>query len=437
MLGSFASLANRLGCWQEFGHVLVQLRQLFSTMSDLAGPRPDGQGAVRNLGLSKHLVIAILATVATALVLAACGRSGLKSGSNYSKRVIALGKPVPKGGGAYKVGKPYQINGRWFYPREDSRYDKVGVASWYGDLFHGRYTANGEIYDMNALSAAHPTLPLPIYARVTNLSNGRNLVVRVNDRGPYAHDRIIDMSKRSAELLGFKRNGTARVRVQYMARAPISGDDTYERQMLASQRWARTAGLIGPPRSSAAPAWRPVAKNTSQQVSPKVAEAPLSLDPRSAIKTAQKKTNDAPEAFRKAAREPFKTAEQKTQQPAKAAAAMETTKQAIEPRIAASAADPIVTGSIPQRNEDAGLGQETLKKRKIYIQSGAFKMRDNAERLRLKLSSIGEAEITAATIDGTIFHRVRLGPFAARELADATLDDVVRAGASGASIVSD
>ena len=111
----------------------------------------------------------------------------------------------------------------------------MGRASWYGELFHGRRTANGEIYDMDRLSAAHPTLPLPVYAQVTNLKNGRTIVVRVNDRGPYANDRIIDLSRRSAEVLGFRRHGTATVRVKYLGRAPLSGDDSYEQRYLASQ----------------------------------------------------------------------------------------------------------------------------------------------------------------------------------------------------------
>ena len=157
------------------------------------------------------------------------------------ERVIALGQPVPKGGGVYQIGKPYEISGLTYTPREEPGYDRVGNASWYGELFHGRRTANGEIYDMDRLSAAHPTLPLPVYARVTNLNNGRTIVVRINDRGPYARDRIIDLSRRSAELLGFRNNGTATVRVKYLGRAPLDGDDSYERNYLASQGWMRVA----------------------------------------------------------------------------------------------------------------------------------------------------------------------------------------------------
>ncbi len=113
-----------------------------------------------------------------------------------------------------KTGQPYRIAGKWYVPRQDWNYDEVGIASWYGPQFHRKRTANGEIFDMNKVSAAHRTLPLPSYVRVTNLENGRAINVRVNDRGPFAKGRIIDLSRRAAQLLGFRKKGTARVRVQ-------------------------------------------------------------------------------------------------------------------------------------------------------------------------------------------------------------------------------
>jgi rare lipoprotein A len=146
---------------------------------------------------------------------------------------------VPKGGGIYKVGNPYQVSGRWYVPREDTQYARSGVASWYGAAFHGRRTANGEIYDMHALTAGHPTLPLPSYAYVTNLDNGRTILVRINDRGPYVNDRLIDLSLRSAHELGYSRRGLARVRVRYVGRAPLDGSDAAERRHLAAQPWYR------------------------------------------------------------------------------------------------------------------------------------------------------------------------------------------------------
>jgi rare lipoprotein A len=127
---------------------------------------------------------------------------------------------------SYKIGKPYRIGGVWYMPREDPTYDRTGMGSWYGADFHGRLTANGEIYDMNAMTAAHPTLPLPSYVDVTNVANGKTVRVRVNDRGPYIGGRIIDMSRAAARQLGFETQGKAELRVRYAGRAPLDGNDS-------------------------------------------------------------------------------------------------------------------------------------------------------------------------------------------------------------------
>ena len=181
-----------------------------------------------------------VAAAVACLALANCSSSGIASridpkyGVSSSPRVVALGDPVPKGGGTYRVGKPYVVAGRVYVPEEDVNYREEGLASWYGDDFHGRLTANGEVFDMASLSAAHPTLPMPCYARVTNLSNGKSLIVRVNDRGPYHGSRLMDVSSRAAELLEFKNHGVARVRVEYVGRAPLEGSD--DRQLVATLR---------------------------------------------------------------------------------------------------------------------------------------------------------------------------------------------------------
>jgi rare lipoprotein A len=141
-----------------------------------------------------------------------------------SRRVIADGQPVPRGGGRYLVGKPYSVAGQTYYPNT-SRKTQVGLASWYGDAFHGRLTANGEIYDRDSLSAASPTLPLPSYVRVTNLRNNSSMVVRVNDRGPYASNRIMDVSRRVADALDFRRFGTTELKVEYIGLAGLAGSD--------------------------------------------------------------------------------------------------------------------------------------------------------------------------------------------------------------------
>ena len=165
-------------------------------------------------------------SIAFALLLADCSNGvDLRYGVSASPRVVSDGDAVPKGGGVYRVGAPYVVGGRTYVPQDNPHYQAEGLASWYGDDFHGRMTANGEVFDLNSISAAHPTLPLPSYVRVTNLSNGRSIIVRVNDRGPFHGDRIIDVSVRTAHLLGFHARGTAWVRVEYAGRAPIQGSD--------------------------------------------------------------------------------------------------------------------------------------------------------------------------------------------------------------------
>src|SRR5947209_1120479 len=181
------------------------------------------------------------AAAAACLALANCASSGKfasqvdpKYGVSSSPRVVEFGEAVPKGGGTYRVGKPSTVAGRIYVPEEDVNYREEGMASWYGDDFNGRLTANAQIFDMGSLTAAHPTLPMPCYARVTNVSNGKSVIVRVNDRGPYHGNRLIDVSNRAAELLEFKGNGVARVRVEYVGRAPLEGSD--DRQLMATLR---------------------------------------------------------------------------------------------------------------------------------------------------------------------------------------------------------
>ncbi|MBZ9794279.1 septal ring lytic transglycosylase RlpA family protein [Mesorhizobium sp. ES1-4] len=186
--------------------------------------------------LRRASTIALLA-VSTAL-LAACASPQPKAMVNpkhrskeyfaeteYGVKASPYAAFMRRGGGRDQLGKPYQVRGKWYYPKEDKKYAKVGLASWYGDAFHGRLTANGEVYDTAHLTAAHPTMPLPSYARVTNLETGSSVIVRVNDRGPYHEGRIIDVSQRAAQMLDYDKVGTAKVKVEYVGRAPLDGDD--------------------------------------------------------------------------------------------------------------------------------------------------------------------------------------------------------------------
>lgn len=160
--------------------------------------------------------------------------SELKYGVKSSPRVIPEGEPIPKGGGREMVGQPYVVAGRTYMPHPGRGYDREGWASWYGTAFHGRLTANGEIFDRQSIAAAHPTLPLPSYVRVTNVVNHRSMIVRVNDRGPYERSRLIDLSERAAEALDFRHKGTGRVRVEYVGKASLDGSD--DEKLMATLR---------------------------------------------------------------------------------------------------------------------------------------------------------------------------------------------------------
>ena len=199
-----------------------------------------------SFGTSMHLpvrpVFAALSAAAAA-GLGGCAQQQFVHGKEYfpasiygqaSPRVVADGGPIPHGGGKYLIGHPYTVAGRTYYPRASKHYSGIGLASWYGDAFHGRRTANGEIYDRNSITAAHPTMPLPSYARVTNLRNHYSMIVRVNDRGPFARNRIMDVSRHVADLLDFRRTGTTRVKVDYIGPASLAGSD--DRKLLATLR---------------------------------------------------------------------------------------------------------------------------------------------------------------------------------------------------------
>ncbi len=192
------------------------------------------RSAVRMIALFA-LVAPMIAACATGGGLGATVKRGAFTSKEYgvavSPRVTSNPNP-PKGGGRYQVGKPYTVRGKTYVPQHDPSYSASGSASWYGSDFHGRRTANGEIFSANAITAAHPTLPLPSYVRVTNQDNGRSVVVRVNDRGPYVSGRIIDLSYRAASMLGYVNKGSTNVRVEYVGQAPLEGDDT--RMLVAS-----------------------------------------------------------------------------------------------------------------------------------------------------------------------------------------------------------
>jgi rare lipoprotein A len=199
----------------------------------------------------------IIGVVGVGLLVANCaGETGTKRHASrevgafpeakYGKaspRVVDNGERAPKGGGRYLVGKSYTVAGKRYTPREMKGYPAIGMASWYGEAFHGRRTANGEVYDMSSISAAHPTMPLPSYARVTNLRNNRSMMVRVNDRGPFHGGRVMDVSEKVAFYLDFKRSGTAKVKIDYIGPASIAGSD--DRKLLATLRTDEAPAIGG------------------------------------------------------------------------------------------------------------------------------------------------------------------------------------------------
>ncbi len=233
---------------------------------------------------SNRRLARVVVAAGTCLLLANCGsgkfasRVDPKYGVSSSPRVVGFGESVPKGGGTYRVGKPYTVAGRTYVPEENVHYRAEGLASWYGDAFHGRLTANGEVFDMTSLTAAHPTLPMPSYVRVTNLKNGKSLVVRVNDRGPYHGNRIIDLSNTAARLLEFRNNGVARVRVEYVGRAPLEGSD--DRMLMATLRSGEPAPAPSNVRIASAAPFVPELRNSHSALRgnvPVPSERPYSL----------------------------------------------------------------------------------------------------------------------------------------------------------------
>jgi rare lipoprotein A len=188
-----------------------------------------------------------------AVLLGVCLAFGGCAQTRLATHAVKRTQPeLPASGGTYKVGAPYVVNGVRYEPREDPTYNQTGIASWYGYPFHGQRTANGDVYDMHAMTAAHPTLPMPTFVRVTNLENGRSIILTVNDRGPFVNGRIIDVSYRAAQLLGFSEKGTA------LARVEAVGGPT--ENMIAARGVApdaRPLGNVAPPAARVAAAPRP------------------------------------------------------------------------------------------------------------------------------------------------------------------------------------
>lgn len=328
-----------------------------------------------------HMTRKVSGVLALAVLLAGCAETQLAM-----QGVKVLGgqrTPSPTtGAGHYKIGKPYEIAGQWYYPAVDYEYRETGIASWYGPKFHGKYTANGEIFDQNAVTAAHRTLPLPSIVRVTNLENGRSIKVRVNDRGPYARGRIMDMSRRAAQLLGFEKKGTAKVLVEILPEE------------------SRQAALQSQGGSSAPKVT--VAEKNSVTAAPRTSVETVSLDSPEASSgdvsaNTQKQNSPASDA----------TQAPKVEQVALTSPTSDSQPVSVTP-VAPSA---------------------------IYVQAGAFSVYDNALNLRNRLYQLAPTKIEPIDVKGTTFYRVRLGPLNTVPEADILLQRVINSGTDGARVV--
>lgn len=315
----------------------------------------------------KFSPIACLTLLGLALTLAGCGGGPKREASG----------PAPNANGYYKVGNPYQIDGVTYYPAVDWNYNETGIASWYGPNFHGKYTANGELYDMNALTAAHRTLPMPSVVQVTNLDNGRTIQLRINDRGPYARGRILDVSRRAAQLLGFDSAGTAKVRVKILVQ------ESMEMEGLAQRNGGAGAAL-------------PLTEVNAEALAPPPGAAP---------------TGAAPPP----------------------AANLPLTSQ---PPVVALDAPPA-----PVPDKPPPLSQKVrvlpVGKSQIYVQAGAFARADNALRLKERLAPLGDVKVMGAKVNGIDVYRVRFGPIKSVDEADSILNKVIDSGIKEARIAVD
>lgn len=289
---------------------------------------------------------------------------GFLAGCAETELISHIAKNIPGNmppSGTFKVGNPYKVEGEWYRPTETYSYSETGIASWYGPGFQGKRTANGERFDKNELTAAHRTLQMPSFVRVTNLENGRSLVVRINDRGPFKRGRVIDLTQRAAELLGYANRGTAKVRLDLLV-------DESKAVAMAARRGESTRGSE-------------VALNQSGQ--------PVTGYQRIALQS--------------------------------------------------PAVQPPIPGHVRNGNflPDPVIGHEAVRPTGIYVQAGAFVQSANAGNFAREVAKFGRAQVFPAVVGGRQFFRVRLGPLATVEAADALLDRIERAGYGHPVIIVD
>ena len=370
---------------------------------------------------SRWLALALLP-----LMLSACAETELAS--HYAKQVPWPGEQTPNS--TYKVGKPYRVGNDWYYPSEDFNKSETGIASWYGPTFHGKHTANGEVYDENELTAAHRTLQMPSLVRVTNLENGRAIVVRINDRGPFTKGRIIDVSKRAAQLLGFIGTGTARVRLDVMekesrqiASAAQAGRDTSRLTLADLEAYGtQPAGTV--------PA-------VAAQDMPRLQQASVDVNALRDNNPGGRCASPAQDPMLPdSLRTPTITVEQlNSTAPVPAAAQPPAANRRMLATVAAPVPTPPVnppgqepfTAHVDSKGRfmpDAVVQKVPVAPTGLFVQAGAFAVRDNAERLKETLASIGPTIIEQVNVQGRQLYRVKVGPLSDVTQADSVLSRV-------------
>jgi rare lipoprotein A len=395
--------------------------------------------------------------------LAACA-SVAPPAPKYPSRMADLARPPARGPVTYKTGEPYQVGGIWYVPHEQPDYDETGVASWYGDAFNQKATADGEVFDMNVFSAAHTTLPLPSLVEVTNLDNGRKLTVRVNDRGPFVGGRIIDLSYAAAQELGYADKGLAKVRVRYVGPAPLAGPDAGVRMADATPTRPPvrpdTVRRVADAAHMEPPAWgfhTPLATRlptpspaTAVQVAARA--APVAAHAAAALPAAD---DDVILTSYKAPQPVAVLTSMPAAKPATMTAAAPAAPPTPAPRLAKAAATPHapLTGAelgpihgekiaLPDFSHAGPSAAESVAQSTVQstsqgfrIQAGAFSSRDNAQRAAAQLASAGHASVEPFEKDGATLYRVFV-PAADDEVAAyAIRDKVAAAGFADARVV--
>ena len=321
-------------------------------------------------------ILNLLAALALVLTLSACAEAELAShvikGGGRTGGTHAKSENTANAGN-FKIGKPYKVEGQWYYPKETYEYTETGIASWYGPGFQGKKTASGETFDTAELTAAHRTLQMPSLVRVTNLDNGKSVIVRVNDRGPFKRGRVIDVSQKAAELLGFKNHGTAKVKLEVLPEESM--------QLASLARSGQTTKGMEVAYNGGGP----------------VLESPAS----------------------------YQTASYQPVQGESLQAPLPSGYTSVVPghtRNGAFYPDPVVT-------------EMPVTRTNIYVQAGSFGNQDNAYRLSQKLSENFNASVQPAIVNGQQFYRVRIGPVMRVEEADELLARLVNTGHPEAVIV--